>query len=421
MDNSDISKQLENIRARIRSVYNIGQSSNPSREDKNQGYTGSLPPDVIPVNRRDPNTDLRTAQTFRLPTLPEKYNDINSVALVVSKDDFLDNEWADRPAVRLTTLTDQQVCQLGRFLLHSLQTRISKQGVAVIFVLAFHLRAPGVGSTERMFEATDPHSKPSDREYSDFEDVLVPTRESIQASERGDVVENAKAYSFLAASMLRLFTRSSENYCPAWNHIVNGFKTFYVRHCPVTKIVPKAEVIQAIHVHFACDIFKATLYRLLYMSNSKPSNDSLKGFLYDNHLSHNGMHIVSIFCRLRDALNCNPDILLKAIRAPQFDRQIQALVKILGYMNEEVGQHERQMWKYGRIFDEKFMSVLKTKACPKLVMMLAAALQQERPEGAENILKIKQLEDVSEENKKKCIMVAEALRKMIKSSHKQTA
>ncbi|XP_050257083.1 uncharacterized protein LOC126702488 [Quercus robur] len=392
MDNSDISKQLENIRARIRSVYNIGQSSNPSREDKNQGYTGS-----------------------------EKYNDINSDALVVSKDDFLDNEWADRPAVRLTTLTDQQVCQLGRFLLHSLQTRISKQGVAVIFVLAFHLRAPGVGSTERMFEATDPHSKPSDREYSDFEDVLVPTRESIQASERGDVVENAKAYSFLAASMLRLFTRSSENYCPAWNHIVNGFKTFYVRHCPVTKIVPKAEVIQAIHVHFACDIFKATLYRLLYMSNSKPSNDSLKGFLYDNHLSHNGMHIVSIFCRLRDALNCNPDILLKAIRAPQFDRQIQALVKILGYMNEEVGQHERQMWKYGRIFDEKFMSVLQTKACPKLVMMLAAALQQERPEGAENILKIKQLEDVSEENKKKCIMVAEALRKMIKSSHKQTA
>lgn len=414
MDNSDISKQLENIRARIRSVYNIGQSSNPSREDKNQGYTGS-------VNRRDPNTDLRTAQTFRLPTLPEKYDDINSYALVVSKDDFLDNEWADRPAVRLTTLTDQQVCQLGRFLLHSLQTRISKQGVAVIFVLAFHLRAPGVGSTERMFEATDPHSKPSDREYSDFEDVLVPTRESIQASERGDVVENAKAYSFLAASMLRLFTRSSENYCPAWNHIVNGFKTFYVRHCPVTKIVPKAEVIQAIHVHFACDIFKATLYRLLYMSNSKPSNDSLKGFLYDNHLSHNGMHIVSIFCRLRDALNCNPDILLKAIRAPQFDRQIQALVKILGYMNEEVGQHERQMWKYGRIFDEKFMSVLQTKACPKLVMMLAAALQQERPEGAENILKIKQLEDVSEENKKKCIMVAEALRKMIKSSHKQTA
>lgn len=99
MDNSDISKQLENIRARIRSVYNIGQSSNPSREDKNQGYTGS-------VNRRDPNTDLRTAQTFRLPTLPEKYNDINSDALVVSKDDFLDNEWADRPAVRLTTLTD---------------------------------------------------------------------------------------------------------------------------------------------------------------------------------------------------------------------------------------------------------------------------------------------------------------------------
>ena len=412
MDNSDISKQLENIRARIRR-YNIGQSSN----------TGSLPPDVIPVNRRDPNTDLRTAQTFRLPTLLEEFNDIPSLdGLVVSKDDFLDNEWADRPAVRLTTLTDQQVCQLGRFLLHSLQTSISKQGVAVIFVLAFHLRAPGVGSTERMFEATDPHSKPSDREYSDFEDVLVPTRESIQASERGDVVENAKAYSFLATSMLRLFTRSSENYCPAWNHIVNGFKTFYVRHCPVTKIVPKAEVIQAIHVHFAYDkVFKATLYRLLYMSNSKPCNDSLKGFLYDNHLSHNGMHIVSIFCRLRDALNCNPDILLKAIRTPQFDRQIQALVKILGYMNEKVGQHERQMWKYGRIFDEKFMSVLQTKACPKLVMMLAVALQQERPEGAENILKIKQLEDVSEENKKKCITAAEFLRKMIKSSHKQTA
>ncbi|KAK9997322.1 hypothetical protein SO802_022008 [Lithocarpus litseifolius] len=134
----------------MRSMYNSGQSSNPSREDKNQVYPGSLPPDVIPVNGRDPNTDLRTAQTFKLLTLPEKFNKIPSLdALVVSKDDFLDNEWANRPAVRLTTLTDQQVCQPGRFLLHSLQTRISRQGVAVVFGLAFHLRAPGVGSTEK--------------------------------------------------------------------------------------------------------------------------------------------------------------------------------------------------------------------------------------------------------------------------------
>ena len=176
---------------------------------------------------------------------------------------------------------------------------------------------------------------------------------------------------------MQVFLIMSE--CLIINIIFHNSFAFYF--LPFT-IVPKVEVIQPIHVHFAFDkVFQATLYRLLYMSNSKPSNDSLKGFLYDNHLSHNGMHIVPIFCRHRDALNCNPDILLKAIRTPQFDRQIQALVKILGYMNEEVGQHERQMWKYGRFFDEKFMSVLQTKACPKLVI-------QSHLEGVEVIQKI---------------------------------
>ncbi|KAK1310235.1 hypothetical protein QJS10_CPA08g01464 [Acorus calamus] len=45
------------------------------------------------------------------------------------------------------------------------------------------------------------------------------------------------------------------------------------------------------------------------------------------------------------------------------------------------------------------MSDLQTKSCPKLVMILACALKREAPTSAENILQIKQLEDVGERDR----------------------
>lgn len=59
------------------------------------------------------------------------------------------------------------------------------------------------------------------------------------------------------------------------------------------------------------------------------------------------------------------------------------------------------------MFDETFMADLQTRAYPKLVYVLAAALKMEAPTSHGGILEIAQLADVSAENKRKCEATAQ--------------
>lgn len=63
------------------------------------------------------------------------------------------------------------------------------------------------------------------------------------------------------------------------------------------------------------------------------------------------------------------------------------------------------------------MVVLQTWSCPKLVMILAMALQKQREKGIEGIINIKQFEDVSLTDRMKCDVNAEILIKMIPRSY----
>lgn len=58
-------------------------------------------------------------------------------------------------------------------------------------------------------------------------------------------------------------------------------------------------------------------------------------------------------------------------------------------------KYERKMWRYGRIFDDTFMSPLQIRACPSLTYALASALKMESSKPNERILGMVQLADVN--------------------------
>ncbi|KAK1310238.1 hypothetical protein QJS10_CPA08g01463 [Acorus calamus] len=108
------------------------------------------------------------------------------------------------------------------------------------------------------------------------------------------------------------------------------------------------EVIGTISHQFSLgDVYKTTLYRFLYMSNTGETATSLKRFLYDIHLSNTGMHILPIFCRVVQALYVSMALLLTLLDSREYKRQVDAMMTVLRYMQDKTGTHSKQMWKYG--------------------------------------------------------------------------
>jgi hypothetical protein len=208
---------------------------------------------------------------------------------------FLDDELSRKSALTFIRLSDEDACKLGRPVMPRLNSGISRRSIASLFILAVQLRAPGMGNTSFVFDLNDcPTFAVSDRQYSDYEDdAIIELGETTAVTEKiGKTRDIAKAYAFLAASILRLFSTSPEKYILAWNQIESGFETFYALRCPISDVNPKLKVIKAIHKQISLDdTFRNTLYRILWMSNSDSDQLSLKRFLYDIHVSHRHAYI----------------------------------------------------------------------------------------------------------------------------------
>ncbi|XP_057775992.1 uncharacterized protein LOC130994888 [Salvia miltiorrhiza] len=320
----------------------------------------------------------------------------------VSHNDFKDGAWSQKDALILETLSEDAIIRLGNELLTNLTAGISQRHVGSILLLAFHLHAPGIGNTERIV-SVDKLARERDSELMSLENtVTYKPGKPCTVSEKGTKFEKARAYAFIAASMLKMFTRSSENYCRSWTHILNGHRKFYLIETPITAPKPLGKVLQQIRHHFSVsDIMKATLYRILYNMNEGGNITSVQKYLYDIHLSHTGMHIVPIAYNICLAMNVSPGDLIRAIYSPSFHPQIVALVAAFNLMMNHDEEHTRQMWKYGRIFESKFFSTLQTRSCRKLCFTLACILKRERARSHARILDIKQFEAISQEDREK--------------------
>ncbi|XP_027919926.1 uncharacterized protein LOC114178299 [Vigna unguiculata] len=205
--------------------------------------------------------------------------------------------------------------------------------------------------------------------------------------ESGSVYENARAYSYMACSLLKLFTRSVQNYSNSLNH--TRFST--------------------------SEFFKFTLYRFLYNANTSERVSPVQSFLYDKHLAYTGMHSVPFAFTICETFRCTPFRLLSTVYATRFEQEIEALHCIFDMVDRADDKYKRQMWKYARIFGTSFFSALQTKKCPKFAFILASILKRENPAANSHILEIKQFEEIPVEGRQKiedgCKVLVQVLRK----------
>ncbi|KAF5198565.1 hypothetical protein FRX31_011848 [Thalictrum thalictroides] len=310
-----MSNLLDRFRQQLAKEKEQADRSTQGQKEPQDGqavaYAGILPPDLTSVTKENRGLEERMAKiTLVIPELPAEFSDIPDVRpTLASKDDFPDNYWRQKDALVLELMTDNAIITMGRELFGSLSYGVSQYLVGTVFLLAYQLKGPpGKGASPNLLPATDELSNLRDVKLDILDkDVPEATGNMIQPSERGKAEDVAQGYAYLAASMLKMFTKSAENYTKSWQHILSGYKKFYNVVCPISGVTPAEDVIKTIHNHFALsELFKATLYRFLYNINRSGSISSIQKYLYDIHLSHTGIHIVPTVYRICSTMNCSP-------------------------------------------------------------------------------------------------------------------
>nr|DAZ90864.1 TPA_asm: nucleocapsid protein [Vincetoxicum virus 1] len=400
-----MSQLLEGLRkARAESAARAEQAAQAPREPL---YAGLVPPEytrVIDAAQGSGWADIMKQMEITVPLLPQELREVPELNTdVTSHNDFIDTQWSTKDAIVLKMLENDEVIQLGRQLIGSLADGVSQRLVGSIFQIAFQLKRPDIGTSTRLLPEVDELGKPSD---FGLDALDTGKSESLGAyvapTEEGSPEIIAQGYAYLATSLLKMFTRSAENYDKSWTHITGGFRKFYSRPIPITGVTPSLGVIRQIHDHFSISVLmKATLYRLLYNANKTGEISNVQKYLYDIHLSHTGMHAVPMAYKICLCMSCTPGDLLRVMYARRFLPQIKALVEAFKLMKNKDANHQRQMWKYGRIFDSNFFAALQTRACPKFGFLMACILKRESAQAHAGILEIKQFEEIGEEDREK--------------------
>lgn len=411
MNVEDLLREI--AKARIRNAENV---------DPPKDAAGIIiPENVMPLQPTE-QTSIETrlekysSTTFTIPPISERWSNLPDF-FTPTTHEFSDTKLLNESGYVIRKTTTENLAGMGRIVIPMLCSGFTRTGVVGLFTLAYNLKDSESANWEDAIDDIPAESSFLDTELD--RDAEIHYKSSGQHKPfpaTQDVRTEAAYYCYIAASVLRLFTKPPENYSKAWNHIHTNFTRFYSRSPPVIPNSPNIEVLRGLHSVFEMQKYKVTLFKLLYASSSNNRALGLKRFLYDLHLANPGLHVVDISIRLCKVLNVPSQKLIDIMNVREFRRQAVALAEMIRLVVSKADGDKRKMWRFGRIFDSTFMAELQTKACSKLVYILAYALKSEQPHGNENILDIVQLQNFSPDMKHKLSAAAQNVIKSLRSN-----
>jgi len=137
------------------------------REEASRIYWETVLPRITHTQTPTTNPLVERFQNMQITTvLPEEpARRVPQFIGATGINDFQDDHFATRAAMRFHQLDPSEICRLGETLFLNLAAGISKYDIGLIFMLAFQLQAPGTGQTQRLFPPIDVIPNPNDTEY----------------------------------------------------------------------------------------------------------------------------------------------------------------------------------------------------------------------------------------------------------------
>ncbi|DAZ90642.1 TPA_asm: nucleocapsid protein [Aponogeton virus 1] len=359
-----------------------------------------------------------------LPVNEEVYTGTRILgARTSSVDNWIDTQPKHRVVYRLERKEDNELVDIGHEVFTSLCSKITVKAVGNLLLLAYNVKT-NAGS--QVF-GDIPSALYSDDLGEEFDEIperilknVIPTSEiSTTFSEMSaeNIRQLAVSYCYLACSYLRLYTKSAENFSKVDKHLKVRFQNFYDFEFPLENFHPSFDAICSIKAQLELnEKYKNTFYNLLYAGEAESAGKSIKDFLYRIHVSFTGLHPFTLFVRAMDELKLTNRYLAAVLFVKKFESEIRAITTIFDLLADETKPgYELQMWKYARIFDNRFLSSLQTKNCQFFTLVLANLLNEVSPNAHSDVLKIAQISSASETHKRMARVFALRAYKIITS------
>ncbi|DAZ90681.1 TPA_asm: nucleocapsid protein [Caladenia virus 1] len=323
-------------------------------------------------------------------------------------EDWIDNQMEQLDCVFLRRMEDQELFYLGKKTFEEINTGVSLRTVASIMALSYNLK--DATNQYVIFDCYPDVKQLGDNKGPDEFDGtplrINTTGRHLQIlaniADEEYLSKVSRSFCYIAASMLRMFTKSAENYSKVENHLKDKFKNFFSFDLAIDGFFPDTDTAKTIKSCFELhDVFKYTLYAILYGSNKAASKGAnMKSFLYDIHLSFTGLHSFMLFSKAMADYNITNVSLAKKMYSKKIETELTAIATMFNklYAGAEA-TYGLRMWRYGRIFNSNFMSVLQTKNCVFFTLVLAYLVKNKSPNEYQNVMNIAQLQHASKVEK----------------------
>lgn len=359
---------------------------------------------VVPVVNHD--IDRRIERFLSRPVMPVT-NRFSNVRICYGRIPSLET-WTDlQPGARicynLRRIEEvEELLTLGSQVFQSIQGNITAQAICQLMNLAYNLKD---SAGEYCFGDISPELIKEDRDFDDVHNATLVTVRPLTtltltiSGEEPEYNERvANGFCYLATSYMRLYTKSAVDYTRVEDQLRNRFTNFYDYALPLENFHPVPEAVNCIKTHINLNqTLRNTFYNLVYAGESVGNGKQLKEFLYRSHISYTGMHSYVLFLKCMEAFKVTNNQLINVLRTPYFAAELNALEVIFNnlFLSSEQPEMKRQMWKYARVFDSRFLNQLQTKNCGVFTAVLAHLYHSIIPargnQDARNITKVTEL------------------------------
>lgn len=316
-------------------------------------------------------------------------------------------DWDDTKLLALencdvSLLDVDSMAALVKNLLPRLETGISERNAAQIINVAWNIQAPGK-NFERLFPSTSSLHNALSKNIDLLDDT--PIGVTSVASKIVFPASNlaiCQAGGFICASLLRLFTKSPENYVNAQTEIIKAYNKFYETDFPITSFKIRESVINKIHLLFQNrPLYKNTLAHLIYYVNDIVDNSGILILTFELHIQNTGMHCWPMFQEVCGRLNADTGKMLTALDISQTNRAIKCIVTLITEFEADTGilkaaNRTKKTYKYARLFDRNMFADLQTKNCQPLALTLAFLRKMTTSKGTGDVMKIVALKDIDQ-------------------------
>lgn len=302
---------------------------------------------------------------------------------------WTDNDMMRRSTFTLKVVRGEKLMKLCDAVIDGLTDKVTEKVAKRIMQAAYNLH--GLSKDSRVFKNANPCLP------TPMEEGYLNSRIAFEGSIREYVVPDdideedyARACCYIAASTLRLFTKSTDNFMKALSHIKAKYYRFYKDEFPLKGFAVDKKCIEGLkEIYTNKHVFKNALAPFLYSFSSLQDPKGMCKLLYEQHLALTGMHAVNLFVKVCLFAHCLAEELSSGLWHRATRDALREIKDILvnHYLSEDTNQ-QKQTWMYARLMDDTRFTPIQTSYCKNLVCALAFMAGQMGIAGNQNVMNI---------------------------------